>query len=505
MTSCTRVCRLSCGDHGKCNPCTGQCDCDVGWDGTLCQTPTPGIKCQRSSDEFRKAHNGGDKDCGNYGSYGTCNTYGACTCTNGYFGDRCERACNTDNDCGGSLQSRPIGVCNFFGQCECKNGWLGPQCKTPPKDVVECDSDNDCGWGGKINGTCQSNNRCKCKSDPAHDNRAMFDGPYCNNEVQYEGAPCKTDKDCKGGNKCHRVGDKFVCYTPEQSEANRLANIGAIVESLFMKENLVLMFGQNVADELTKFFLVKLVGSTVTVAQALKQVIFRQTEKLVTKDAVKNMTKYLPEAMATRVAARVAAKEATERTASYVTKAILEEVASKLFGAVFNIADIVGLFGIALDLFDSRGLNQQMFQDILDKTERSFQAGFNQSAQARENNLFLPKPVYPVESVAFNIELNSKKNRQKVWDDSAEYLSLLRVNSNGDMIVPLYQSLAESQAEEKRSKYKVYWSMSGGNEDVFNKLVKYGWMLWCLIALIVASVVLIAVFSSKRVQARLKK
>lgn len=504
MSSCTRVCQLSCGDHGTCNPCTGECDCDTDWNGTLCQTPSAGVKCKPSDAAFQKKH-GGDKDCGNYGSYGKCNADGSCTCTNKFYGSRCERGCDTDNQCGGSQQSRPIGLCNSFSQCECKSGWSGVQCTTPPSNQVECAADEDCGWGGQINGKCQSNKRCKCNTDSAHGGRVMFDGPFCEKLVQYEGATCLTDKDCKGGNKCHRVGNKMVCYTPDESPASKRAHLEEIVNSLFTLENLVLMFGQGKAEEMAAWMASKAVGSAVTVGVELKNLMLDEAEQLVTKDALESMTKYLPEAMAARVVARMVGKEAIERTASMATKVVAEELVTSLFGAVFSIAGLFQQFGMVLDMFDSRGLNQQMLQSMLDQQQRGFDTFFNRSEEAVNKLLFVPRAVSPTESVLFNTEMQSKAIQSKKYEDAAKYLSLLRVNSNGDMIVPLFTSLAAQQMEDKRSKYKVYWSMARGNDDVFNKLVKYGWMFWVLLSLLVISMVLIAVFSSKSVQAKLRK
>lgn len=505
MTSCTRTCPLACGDHGRCNACTGQCDCDAGWNGTLCQNPDAGVACQVSDDTFRKAHNGGDKDCGNYGSYGRCNADGTCACTNGFKGSRCERACDTDDQCGGSQQSRPIGICNMFGQCECKNGWSGPQCKTPPPGVVQCQQDDDCGWGGAVNGKCQTDKRCKCNTDPSaeHAGRPMFDGPFCTNLIQYEGAPCKTDKDCLDGNKCHVVGNEMVCYTPDQSPATKLAHLKELIESFFTLENLVLMFGQSAGEQIATYLATQVGG--VTLGKALEKVMLDNAETLVSKDALASMTKYLPEAMASRVAARMAGKEAIEQTAGFATKVIAEEIVAGAFGAVFSAAGMFQIFGMVLDMFDARGLNQQMHQSLLDQQQRGFAQGFNQSESARKNSLFMPKPVSPTESVGFNLELKSQANLAHMREDAAKYLSSLRVNSNGDMIVPLFQSVAAQQVQEKQNKNKVYWSMARGNEDVFNKLVKYGWLMWLLIALTVVSIVLVAVFSSSRVQATLKK
>jgi hypothetical protein len=40
---------------------------------------------------------------------------------------------------------------------------------------------------------------------------------------------------------------------------------------------------------------------------------------------------------------------------------------------------------------------------------------------------------------------------------------------------------------------------------VFNRLISYGWVMWVLGALLIVSIVLVCVFSSASVQARLKK
>jgi hypothetical protein len=484
---------MECGDHGKFNPALGECDCFNGWDGTVCQVPPGNIKCVPSDAAFRAAHQGGDLECGNMGMYGTCNTDGTCTCTNGFSGTRCERECTMDAECGGSTQTRAIGVCNAFNRCECKNGWSGVQCRIAPPDVLRCTTDDDCGWGGQ-HGKCGPDKLCKCDVDTKN-NRPMYEGAFCEKLVIYEGAPCDRDEKCKGGLKC--LGGK--CYNPNISPANQRSQIIEAIKGFFTLENLALMYGQNKAEEM----LLKLTQWGLD--QVLPQLLVDRAEELVSKEAFEAMTKYLPEAMCSRVAARLAAKAVAEQTETMAAELIVEEAVAAALGGVFTVLGMFQIFGVILDIADVRGLNQQMLQSMLDQVQVSFYQAYNTSPNTVEKKAYLPAPYSPTKTVEFQVELQSEAMKTQQAEDAAKYLSALKINSNGDLIQPLFLSLAESQFKNKVQRHKLYWSMSGHNEVILDRLIQYGWMFWLLVALVAVSVVLTGVFGSSAVQARLRR
>lgn len=484
---------VGCGDHGVCNPCTGQCDCLNGWDGSVCEVPPPSnVACTPSDDAFKKAHNGGDQDCGNYGTYGVCNVSGTCDCGNtGFFGTRCQMECRSDVDCGGvGAGTKIIGRCNSYKQCECQNGWSGTQCRVAPPDA-KCAADSDCGWGGTVNGKCLPDGKCQCFTDPTHNNRAMYEGVLCEKRITYEGADCEEDKDCRGGLKCNNN----KCYDPAASPASKAAQALAIFQGLLSPEGIAGLYIFQGADNAVKYVLSQGLNKAISAALGGKMT------DLVTSETLERMGKYLPEEMATRIMAKMAAKQATERTVGLAT----ELIASGPLEFVFGFVDMLMVFGMILDFIDQRGLNQQMMQDSLTALKTSFERSFNDSESAQKANLVFPLPVNADMSVPFQAELATKTKQDQIMEDAAKYLSSLTVNSNGQVIRPLFLSQAQVDDNDRREKYKVYWEMSGHNEDVFNRLVSYGWVLWTLIAVLVVSIVLTCVFSNKAIQERLKK
>ena len=119
--------KWGCGDHGVC--INNTCSCHQGWTGTHCEIPpvTP------------PNPNIGDFECGNWGVYGTLVMGPAgyaptCECVGGMSGDRCERECSVDTDCG-------TGTCDEFGRCTC---------------FQSCFSDTNCEWGTCEAGRCTS-------------------------------------------------------------------------------------------------------------------------------------------------------------------------------------------------------------------------------------------------------------------------------------------------------------------------------------------------------------
>lgn len=482
-----------CGDHGTCS-CRGTCVCEEGWGkgGNFhsCIVPPPtNVACQKSDEEFRKAHDNGDKDCGNWGYYGECHD-GKCSCEKiGFYGSRCQNACMTNEHCGGDK----IGTCNSYGRCDCEGVWSGPQCRVASADAT-CDVDADCGWGGKQHGTCnRKTNKCECFLDSAT-GFPLYRGARCEQVVQFKGKPCETDKDCEGGLKCT---DTKQCFDPRAP----VPTSRDIAEKFF--ENLVSV---NFAEGLLMFTAIEKTLSFMAKEGVLlftKDAMVKQVEQLVSETALDELTVKVGGEAAARLMAQQFARDAMERV---VAQTVEKQIATTApLAEFFTMVNILGIFGVALDVMDTRGLNQQMMQGILNQLQKQFELAFNANEELREAGVVLPKPVDATSSVAFQTELASKEVQKQARSDAAEYISYLNVNSDGELIVPLFTSMAEQQDNERRAKYSVYWSMSGGNLAVFNNLISYGWVLWTLIALTVVSTVLVCVFASPAVQARMQR
>lgn len=499
-SACIECIYPGCGDHGTCT-CNGTCVCEDGWekggDFHACIVPPPtNVPCKQSDDEFRKAHDGGDKDCGNWGSYGVCSG-GTCSCEKtGFYGSRCQNECVTNAHCGGEN----IGSCNSFGRCECKGVWSGKQCRQALPDAT-CEVDADCGWNGQQHGTCNRNTqKCECFLD-ASTGFPLYRGARCEQPVQFKGKPCKGDEDCERGLKCT---DENVCYDPRILPPTS----GKIAEQFF--EN---FFSEKTAESFAMFNLmekgfsgsVKMIEWLVNkgLMKFTQNAALKQTEEVLAREVLENLTSKVGGEAAARIMAEQFARDAMRRL---VTQTVEKEVSvSAPLAEFLTIVNILGIFGIALDMLDSRGLNQQMMQGIINQLRQQFETSFNENDELRKAGIVLPMAVSATSSVAFQQELASKEVQTQASKDAAEYLSSLNVNSDGELIVPLFTSMAEERENARRVKYSLYWSMARGNVTVFNNLISYGWVMWLMIALTVVSVILTCVFSSPAVQARMRR
>ena len=187
-----------CSGHGVCLA-SGACKCDVGFEGTSCQTATGWqTSCV--------------KDCMNKGQ---CR-HGTCLCEPGFIGEACDVAvpicpascsghgecrdmlCScvagyTGDDCSVVAEVCPNncmghGVCNR-GACECDLGYVGHDCSKVVRDVCP--------------GNCAGHGVCaggKCACDPG------YDGPSCERVVESPGCPAS----CSGRGSC--IGGSCVCH-----------------------------------------------------------------------------------------------------------------------------------------------------------------------------------------------------------------------------------------------------------------------------------------------------
>lgn len=504
---------LNCGSHGVYNPVTGQCDCmdDYNnlngtnkWTGIFCQKPPVNIPCVRSSDEFRAAHGGGDESCGNWGKYGVCNEYtGTCDCgvDDPFFGVRCQNECQNDDSCGGVLQmlpdgtSRDIGICDRRSmRCQCKNGWSGSQCRVEPAND-KCYNDKECSWGGKVRGSCDETLQvCSCMTDDK--GRPLFSGNRCSTRYVYEGAPCKEDGDCEDkSNKC--VNGK--CNSTDGSTGMNAGQMAAAMLNGIWSP-------AGMADMLVDYYAEEMVGYMwENTAGAMIKSLTKQTAEMAVDPALSAATSKVGAQMTGKIMANTASESATKSMMGGVFKRV-SELANKIRKLPWGfILAFIQVWAMVLDVYDSRGLNQQVSQDMLDQLEKQFLAAFNGDERVVEAGFTLPTDFYPEFTVPYNLEYLARDNQIKLTNYAADYISKLTVNSNGQTIVPLFNPPATITLNESTSKHPTYWKMANNNVRVYNNLVDYGWSIWVLISLVIVSVVLICVFTSDSVTQKLKK
>jgi hypothetical protein len=508
---------MNCGSHGTLDE-YGQCVCaidpgytkkdsNVEWSGVYCQRPPSNVPCKPSSKEERERL-GGDLSCGNWGQYGICNSNGTCDCgiKNPFRGSRCQNECQSDMDCGGpkvpyhtpdGTINRDIGVCNRANnRCVCKNGWSGVQCRTPPPDAKAYD-ESDCYWGGVQHGTFDAEKQtCMCLKDLK--GRPLYEGPLCATPVIYEGAPC-SDKE-----PCRDKKDKCVmgkCEGPDTGTPGVPVpdQILAALGGLISLESIAFMLVDQ-GMERTAEFLVKS-GVTAIMTRILEAKIAKLAQgelfdALVSRIGVEAATKALSQAVA---------DDAIKKVASSVIKEEALQVGEAYAGKLDSILFVLAVWSMVLDVRDVRGLNAQMLQDNLDTLGMKFQNYLNETKSLVDAGITLPLPFFPEYNVPFNIQLQSKDKFTKYIQHLGDYISALTVNSDGQVIVPLFNPPDQVERNERKAKYPLYWKMAQDNNDVFDRLTEYGWIMWLLGAFVVVFIVLTCVFSAPAVKRRLQK
>ncbi|VDL80751.1 unnamed protein product [Nippostrongylus brasiliensis] len=210
---CKDKCRCANGAH--CNPATGECKCNLGYTGTICDQSCPsgkyGLNCTLDCECHGNARCDPVQGCCDCppGRYGTRCQF---VCPPGFYGWYCSQSCSCQNGascdpgdgqclCPPGRESIRRNVQNILLQCEssCKNSTYGPHCQ------LKCDcGDYPC---DPRDGTCQCPvglSGPKCQQGPN-----IFHFSMCR-QGRY-GENCVHKCQCYNGATCDRKTGKCTC------------------------------------------------------------------------------------------------------------------------------------------------------------------------------------------------------------------------------------------------------------------------------------------------------
>ena len=198
-------CLQSCGCEvlnvaATCNPVTGTCMCLAGWTGRYCQEMCAdgryGVDCV----EICRCENG------------ACDRVdGTCTCLPGWRGSSCNRVCQTGyygDECSQVCQCQNGGVCDHVtGACACVVGWQGDICDIPCEEGtygLECSEQCQCSSANTV--SCnKAVGTCLCM--------AGWIGPTCG-IICAEGSwgrGCQEQCECQHGAHCNHENGICTC------------------------------------------------------------------------------------------------------------------------------------------------------------------------------------------------------------------------------------------------------------------------------------------------------
>eukprot|EP00964_Phaeocystis_antarctica_P038732 scaffold22148_cov64-Phaeocystis_antarctica.AAC.5 len=136
----TPRCPADCNGHGYCNG--GTCVCVAGWGGAECDVPAYTCNGGCSGHGRCVAPPGGGGGGGNGGGNGGGSALlGACSCTAGWGGARCQVSEVPAPHCEGNCSGH--GMCAGAGACVCERGWEGAACELK-EEAAAADCPTDC-------------------------------------------------------------------------------------------------------------------------------------------------------------------------------------------------------------------------------------------------------------------------------------------------------------------------------------------------------------------------
>lgn len=525
-----------CGDHGTCQ--NNVCVCSDFWTGAQCEFPPTGnAACVPDTDT--------KKSCGNQGTYGVCQSSvnpqngiagsGQCACDtlNSQSGTFCEKACESDNPeaCGGPLR----GVCvdtmyKFFtnnnavsNRCACLNGWSGFNCNIPPPgwqcnatdkqctNITTLDPTQTVQTGDCNSGTCLCKftpNDCSQPPDPGSKPPPGYTGTACQNQLAAKGAPCSDKEPCTlPGQICNN--GVCICNgdSPDPSANFLLSIVEGLLGPLTSAKGLEAIGIILAVHNWKKLLQLVKWMSTKLLLPAFKSGIFARLTaaaggKEMTEGAVRTLEESIGKSLAAKLMAKMSmvtllkssVKKISEETAVIAFKAVFGSV----FGAVSSFVDMAGLLGMILDASDIAGLKEKMTQDSIDAMMLKFTGSVNSVKAVQDAGILYPQKIIAQDTFPFALLHSTQATKDKFGTDVGDYLGHLTVNSNGDAIIPTFNTKQQQDqsAAIAAAQGDILYAVAGYNLTVYNRL-KQDWPIIVAATLVIIGALIGAGFGIK--------
>ena len=431
------------------------------------------------------------------------------------LGDRCERECNTDEECGTGTCDATVGRCKCdqmcftdaecrSGECKdrvCTDGWTGVQCSVPRSN--SCVDGKDCNDQECVNGMCV------CDMD--------HDGLRCEKKRVELGEACEVDTNCKDVfNQDTCTGDKIcarhktacetdqdclvacrsgVCKLPttEEVDEDTLSDkVMDMIDQLLTPEGVSQMITEEVVEEV-----VDRTARTMSpyVVKGLKDsVSFYSTraQTAATRSLVKGGVITPAQAAALK---RSIAKSLTNLTTSTAAKnvaAVSAKVTSRL--AKFPLGTLyfmVQALGVVLDIDDSAGFSAQIPQDGVDMIMKVILENINNEIQLREAGVQFPREYLPEYTLQFQAKLAGEMADARRSELVKEYIDSLDVNSDGHAILRDYSvpdTEPEDEVKKESARNKVLWALSGKSERAYGSLKTWWWVILVCVCVLILTI-----------------
>lgn len=526
--------KYGCGDHGTCGT-NNMCECQPGWTGVHCEV-APITRPDASL---------GDSECGNWGVYGEL-TLGApglapncdCSDTGGMKGERCERECDDDADCAHGGTCDQFGRCNCATRCfvdtdcdlgvcdlatrTCTDGWTDVGCRRALSDV--CASDGDC----SDHGAC-INNKCACELD--------YTGMRCEFQLAGSGESCTYNTDCRdyytpdkclddgtcehSGAACGQdVHCRAVCRdgvcafqgnAPAMSDQDLDDKLLAMMEELATPEGMAMLLAEEGVEYiLGKYALLfSLIKGGAAGAARMSAGIVRMSTRNIYK-TVKTLNRIAGVAGAGY--SRTLASRGTSAMFAVMQKDLMPRALKNLSFHVHRMATskavkkfaaqsmkvygylyfIVQAIGMVLDLVDHAGYNTQLNQDFVDQSMKKMMQALNEDPVLREAGIQYPLEFLPDNTLEWRVRFAGDVAEVQRVGLVQDYIERLNVNSNGATIKRSWEPLAQQQAaldeEVAAKRNSTVWKLAGENQNVYDALMKWWWLILVLVVVILVAV-----------------